>query len=138
MRAASSFLAVVSTLACGTQFPEPNITSHATDDYVEVPYFPPAALAEVAGAPPIDACVWFGGHWVWRGDKYVWKRGGWVQSRPGLFYAPSKTIVLGDGRIMFAAGTWYDEAGHEVPPPAIVKPASTPSNEVTSEFETPR
>src|SRR5690606_31024017 len=69
MRAASSFLAVVSTLACGTQFPEPNITSHATDDYVEVPYFPPAALAEVAGAPPIDACVWFGGHWVWRGDK---------------------------------------------------------------------
>lgn len=124
--------------ACASDFPEPKSTSHATNDYLEVPYMPPAALVEVAGAPPTDACVWFSGHWAWRGDKYVWQRGGWVQDDPNLYYAPWKVLVLDDGRVLFAEGTWYDEAGRRVAPPRIIRSARTPSNEVTSEFESSR
>lgn len=124
--------------ACASGIPEPKTTVHANDDYLVVPYFPPAALVEVAGTPPTDRCVWFGGHWAWRGDKYVWKRGGWVQDHSSLYYAPWKVLVLEDGRLMFAEGTWYNDAGRRVAPPRIVKPARTPPNEVTSEFESPR
>lgn len=135
----TSALGVLACLAaCGTKFPEPRTTTHANGDYVEVPYLPPAALVEVAGDPPSDGCVWYDGHWVWRGDKYVWKRGGWAAVDAELAYAPWKTLVLDDGRLMFAEGTWYDETGRKVPEPNVVKPAETPPNEATSEFESPR
>jgi len=124
--------------SCGSNFPEPRTTTHANTDYIEVPYLPPAALVEVAGDPPSDHCVWYDGHWVWRGDRYMWKRGGWAASTGALSYAPWKTLVLEDGRLMFAEGTWYDANGHKVPAPKVVKPAQTPANEVTSEFESPR
>ncbi|HEY6725744.1 MAG TPA: hypothetical protein VI197_17035 [Polyangiaceae bacterium] len=124
--------------ACGSDFPEPRTTVHANGDYVEVPYLPPAALVEVAGDPPSDSCVWYDGHWVWRGDKYVWKRGGWTAVAANVAYAPWKTLVLEDGRLMFAEGTWYDESGRKVPAPRVVKAAETPPNETTSEFESPR
>lgn len=124
--------------ACGSDFPEPRTTVHATTDYVEVPYLPPAALVEVTGAPPTRHCVWYDGHWVWRGGEYVWKRGGWAEVDADLAYAPWKTLVLEDGRLMFAEGTWYDESGRKVPAPRVVKAAETPPNEATSEFESPR
>lgn len=124
--------------ACGSNFPEPRTTVHANTDYVEVPYLPPAALVEVAGEPPSDRCVWYDGHWVWRGDKYVWKRGGWAAIEGDVAYAPWKTLVLTDGRIMFAEGTWYDAQGHKVPAPEVLRAAETPPNEATSEFESPR
>lgn len=123
---------------CGADFPEPRMARHANGDWVEVPYLPPAALVEVTGAPPSDRCVWYDGHWVWRGDKYVWKRGGWALVDSDLAYAPWKTRVLDDGRLMFAEGTWYDAAGKQVPAPKVLKPAQTPPNEATSEFESPR
>jgi hypothetical protein len=99
---------------------------------------PPAALVEVVGTPPGSACVWFDGHWIWKGDRYVWKRGGWVESRPGLKYAPWKALIVSDGRLLFAAGAWYDAKGNRVADPEIVEPARTPPNEVTSEFASPR
>ncbi len=135
---AGSLSLAVCLNGCGMEFPEPRTTTHANDDYVEVPYPPPAALVEVAGDPPDAACVWYDGHWVWQGDKYIWKRGGWVAVKGELFYAPWKMLVLSDGRLMFAKGTWFDAAGHHVSEPDVVKPAQTPPNEVTSEFETPR
>lgn len=123
---------------CGSNFPEPRTTTHANTDYIEVPYLPPAALVEVAGDPPSDHAVWYDGHWVWRSDRYLWKRGGWATNTDALSYAPWKTLVLEDGRLMFAEGTWYDANGHKVPAPKVVKPAQTPPNEVTSEFESAR
>jgi hypothetical protein len=125
-------------VGCAGEFPEPNTTTHKNQDFQEVPYMPPAALVEVTGAAPSDACVWYDGHWVWRGDKYSWKRGGWVTSTADLRYAPWKTVVTSDGCLLFAEGVWYDSAGVQVPHPPIVKPARTPPNEVTSEFESPR
>lgn len=132
------FASSLSLAGCGANFPEPNTTVHANTAYIEVPYLPPAALVEVAGEPPSDACVWYDGHWVWRGDKYVWKRGGWAKVSENIAYAPWKTLVLDDGRIMFAEGTWYDDSGREVPAPKVVKAAETPPNEATSEFDSPR
>jgi len=137
-RSLHALFATSALCACGSNFPEPRTTMHANADYVEVPYLPPAALVEVAGPPPSDHCVWYDGHWVWRGDGYVWKRGGWTAVAGNLTYAPWKTLVLEDGRLMFAEGTWYDEAGHKVPAPKVVKAAETPPNEATSEFESPR
>lgn len=125
-------------MGCGAEFPEPKTTIHANTDYVQVPYPPPAALVEVAGDPPSPKCVWTDGLWVWRGDNYVWQRGGWAEVSEDIYYAPWKTLVLSDGRLMFAEGTWYDAAGHKVEAPRVVKPARTPPNEVTSEFESPR
>ena len=124
--------------SCTAEFPEPKTTAHANDDYQAVPYMPPAALVEVAGAPPNDACVWYDGHWAWRNNKYVWKRGGWVTSHEDLYYARGHTVVAPDGQLMFTEGTWYNGAGHRVPEPPIVRPARTPPNHVTSEFESPR
>jgi hypothetical protein len=132
----SALLALSS--ACAPQFREPRTTAHATNDYVEVPYLPPAALVEVAGEAPSDACVWYDGHWVWRGDKYVWKRGGWVSIRDDVAFSPWKTLILSDGRLMFAPGTWYDDQGRKIAEPRVMKAARTPPNEVTSEFESPR
>jgi hypothetical protein len=117
---------------------EPATTVHASNDYVLVPYPPPAALVEVAGEPPDDSCVWIDGHWAWRGGHYVWNRGGWVLPPEGLYYAPWESAFARDGRLLFAQGTWYDATGRKVPPPDIVKPARTPPNEVTSEFQSPR
>jgi hypothetical protein len=124
--------------ACAGSLQEPPTTPHANDAFQEVPYLPPAALVEVTGTAPEESCVWFDGHWVWRGDNYVWKRGGWVTSSEHRYYAPWKSVVLPDGRLLFAEGAWYDRDGRRVAEPEIVKPARTPPNEMTSEFDSPR
>lgn len=133
-----TLLSSIVTVSCGADFPEPQTIDHPERAFVEVPYMPPAALVEVAGEAPNDACVWFDGHWVWHGSKYLWRRGGWVTSHPNRYYAKWKTVILDDGRLLFAGGAWYDAAGQRVEAPRILRPARTPSNEVTSEFGAPR
>jgi hypothetical protein len=42
------------------------------------------------------------------------------------------------GTMLYADACWLDDAGRCVPGPTIRLPATTPPNEVTTEFEAPR
>jgi len=119
--------------ACGASLPPPELTTHPPRSYVEVPYPPPAALAEVVPRFEDDRAVWLDGYWAWRGRKYVWLRGGWVLPAPGARYAPWRVVYRSDGMLLFAQGSWYDERGRRLRDPETLVPARTPTNEVTPE-----
>lgn len=126
------------TFACGSALPAPPRTEHPLATFVEVPYPPPAALAETIPVKPDQPVVWVDGEWVFHGNGYVWRRGGWVTPPPGSRFAPWQTWYRSDGRLMMARGTWYDEKQQRLRPPRPVTPAETPPNQVTSEFQTGR
>lgn len=125
-------------LACGSSLPAPATTEHPLTAYAEVPYPPPAALAETVPDRPNDAVVWVDGEWVFHGEGYVWRRGGWVTPPPKSKFAPWHTWYRSDGRLMMARGTWYDAKRERLRPPRPTTPAETPPNQVTSEFQTGR
>ena len=65
-------------VGCGGQLPAPETTEHPLSAFADVPYPPPAALAEtVPERPERDGVVWIDGEWRPHGDSYVWRRGGW-------------------------------------------------------------
>jgi len=106
---------------------------------VEVPYPPPAALSElVPPRPETEGAVYQDGGWAWRGHYYVWQRGGWVKPKPGARLAPWMVRYAPDGRAFFSENRWVDAHGQLARPPRILVPSSTPSNEVTAEFQTGR
>jgi hypothetical protein len=124
---------------CGGSLPPPDGVEHPRDSYVEVPYPPPAALAEtVPRRPDASGLVWLDGDWNFRGRTYAWRRGGWFLPPSGARYAPSKTVYATDGRVLFAPAAWYDAHGQVLPRQRPLRPATTPPNEVTSETQTAR
>ncbi len=107
--------------------------------YVEVPYPPPAALAEtVPPRPERDGAVWVDGEWVSHGNEYVWRRGGWVVPPARSQFAPWRAWYRRDGRLMMAPGTWYDAKHERLRRPEPVAPAATPTNDFTPETQTGR
>lgn len=134
-----AFVLSLNSIACGSTLPSPDSATHAKSAYVDVPYPPPAALAEVVPeAPARTGLVWVDGDWSFRGKSYVWKRGGWFSIRSYIRYAPSVVQYEMDGRVLFAPSTWYDRNGQVTAVPSRVAPAETPPNEVTDEFRTGR
>lgn len=125
---------------CGVpSLPAPNAAQHPLSAYREVPYPPPAALAEtVPERPNHPGLVWIDGEWVFHGSSFVWRRGGWVAPTPASRFAPWHAWYRRDGRLMLASGTWYDAKNERLRRPKSLKPAETPPNEVTSEFQTGR
>lgn len=118
---------------CGVAVPTPPVTQHAADDFREVPYPPPAALAETVPSAPDDKAVWVDGEWAFHGRVYVWRRGGWVIMPIGARHAPWRFFYSRDARLLLAPGTWYDERGRRIEAPEPVVPAETPANEFTPE-----
>jgi len=134
----SGFLAIA-LLGCGSSLPAPEATQQPLSAYVEVPYPPPAALAEtVPERPQRDGVVWLDGEWSYHGDGYAWRRGGWVVPPPEGRFAPWRVWYRRDGRLMMAPGTWYGRSQARLRRPEPVLPAATPANEVTSESQTGR
>ncbi|RYZ08354.1 MAG: hypothetical protein EOO73_07845 [Myxococcales bacterium] len=125
-------------IGCGGSLPAPPLTEHPLAAYAEVPYPPPAALAETVPDKPKADVVWVDGEWVFHGEGYVWRRGGWVTAPPKSKFAPWHSWYRSDGRLMMARGTWYDEQRQRLRPPRPATPAETPPNQVTSEFQTGR
>jgi hypothetical protein len=125
-------------VACTTPLPRSPTTTHDWDDFVEVPYPPPAALIETLPPRPSQTAVWVHGYWDWAQERYVWVRGGWVDPPEGYRHAPWLSLYTPDGRLLFARTTWVDGDGRRVANPKVVAPAYTPPNHVTSEFQTPR
>lgn len=138
MRAVTLF-STLCFLGCGSSLPAPAAAEHPLSAYVEVPYPPPAALAEtVPPRPDQRGVVWIDGEWRYHGDSYVWRRGGWVTPPPGSRFAPWRAWYRRDGRLMLAPGTWYDAQHRRLRGREPVAPAETPANEVTSESQTGR
>ena len=130
---------LLSTLGCGSSLPAPARAEHPLSAFAEVPYPPPAALAEtVPERPKLASAVWIDGEWVLHGSSYVWRRGGWVVPPPTSRFAPWQTWYRRDGRLMLAKGTWYDARHERLRTPQPVAPATTPPNDVTSEYQTGR
>ena len=123
---------------CSGSLSAPPTTQHPLSAYVEVPYPPPAALAEMVPDPPTAGLVWIDGEWRFHGEAYVWRRGGWVTPPPASHFAAWRSWYRRDGRLMMAPGTWYNEKHERLRRPEPVAAAETPANEVTSEFQTGR
>jgi hypothetical protein len=138
---ARSLLAVgVSLLfACSSSLPTPPVAQHPASAFVEVPYPPPAALAETRVKQPKQTeVVWIDGDWTFRGSAFAWQRGGWVVAPKGARYARSRVVYERDGRVRFAPATWYDASGEALDRIRPTTPAKTPPNDYTSEEQTAR
>lgn len=125
-------------VACGGSLPTPPPGTHPAASYREVPYPPPAALAETVPARPKQDVVWIDGEWVFSGSSFVWRRGGWVVTPRAARFAPWHTQYQPDGRLMLASGTWYDTQRKPLPAPEPIVEATTPPNEFTSELDVNR
>ena len=137
MKARALLLLLV--VGCASQLPAPESTQHPLNAYVEVPYPPPAALAETVPPQPTRAgVVWIDGEWMAHGDAYAWRRGGWVLPPAQSRFAQWRVWYRRDGRLMMARGAWYDAKGERLRTPEPIEPASTPPNQLTSEFQTGR
>jgi hypothetical protein len=138
MTRASWFLAFT-LLGCGGSLPTPEAAEQPLAAFSEVPYPPPAALAEtVPPRPNRDGVVWLDGEWVYHGDAYAWRRGGWVVPPPAGRFAAWRAWYRRDGRLMMARGTWYGPKQERLRRPEPIVPAFTPANEITSETQTGR
>ncbi len=129
-------LVTVSSLifgACSPSLPGPPRTLHPPTAYKEVPYPPPAALAEVVPPTPGSSSVWRDGYWTWQGKFFHWRRGGWVDVPHDSYFAEWQSYYTGDGRLMFAGGAWYQSDHTRIRGPGIRLPATSLRNEVTSE-----
>jgi hypothetical protein len=124
--------------ACGGSLPQPSPATHGADVYREVPYPPPAALAETIPAHPDADAVWIDGEWVFSAGSYTWQRGGWVVPPQEGRFAPWHAYYRADGSLMLAPGTWYDARGRRLPNLEPRLEAYTPPNEFTSESEVGR
>ena len=93
---------------------------------------------ETVPPQPSSSAVWVNGYWDWGQGKYVWLRGGWVDPPEAYSHAPWVSTFTTDGRLLFARTVWFDGRGRQVADPEIVKPAYTPPNYITSEFQAPR
>jgi hypothetical protein len=126
-------------IGCGSTLPSPALTQHPLGAYAEVPYPPPAALAEtVPPAPELAGVVWVDGEWISHRKEYVWRRGGWVVPPAESRFAPWRSWYRRDGRLMMAPGTWYAAKHERLRPPRPVQAATTPPNEITAESQTGR
>jgi hypothetical protein len=134
----SSFLCAVACAACGSSLPAPKSVLQPQDAYQEVPHPPPAAFVELVPRAPSGDAVWIDGNWAWRGKEFVWERGGWVKPPATARYADWQMRYSADGTLLFASCGWFDPKGAKLDAPPIVVPATTPPNEVTSEFHSAR
>ncbi len=135
----SSALVLFFALGCSSTLPVPEATQHPLAAYVEIPYPPPAALAETVPPQPERAgVVWIDGEWLPRRKEFVWRRGGWVVPPPQSKFAPWRSWYRRDGRLMMAPGTWYDVHHERLRAPQPIEAALTPLNQRTPESQTGR
>ena len=107
--------------ACGSSLPRPDTGPHpaAGDAYVEVAYPPPPARIEVVPSAPDAAAVWVSGEWTWQASRWVWEPGGWIDPPPNAYLAPSATLRISDGRMLWLPNAWYDRSGKRLPKPDV-------------------
>jgi hypothetical protein len=109
--------------ACGSSVPHPPYMAQPAGALVQVDFPAPPARVEFVPAQPHSGAVWVRGEWQWQGRRWGWKPGVWVIPPEGAKYAPWATTRASNGQLYYAAGTWRDADGGEVPsPPAFQRP----------------
>jgi hypothetical protein len=124
-------LLLAALMGCSSALPTPKTGPHHGDDPLPVPSQPPPGKVELISAPPatLKSPVWVDGEWLWKGHRWAWQDGRWEEAHPGMYFAPTKTVRLGDGTLVHFAGTWKLLDGSSPPPaPAPApKPAAVDS-----------
>jgi hypothetical protein len=128
--------ASLALMACGSALPKPNLAPHPPDAYVEVPYPPPAAAAEIVPPKPHPDAVWIDGQWSWRGRYFVWQRGGWVVPPPNAAFSPWARAYGKRGTLYFADAAWRDKNGRRLRAPRMLRSAVSPPESETPESVT--
>jgi len=123
--------AVAVAIACGSSLPTPETKAHppTTTRYVEVPYPPPAARAEIIPAKPREGAVWVDGEWSWQGKQWVWESGGWLMAPAKAYLAPWIAFRQANGKLVFAPGTWHRDDGQPLAKPPFLAPAKSSLDE---------
>lgn len=113
MRRVDGFRLVVALVAgltaCApTALPTPLLGSHEGDELIVVPFPPPPARVEIIPPRPVDKrAVWLDGEWRFEAHRWRWQAGRWEVPQPNAVYAPATTVRLGDGTLVWFAGTWH-------------------------------
>ncbi len=104
---------VASSASCGGSLPTPQKgPPPPTSAYVEVPYAPPPGNIEIVPARPESDAVYIDGQWSsFSREKWTWDLGGWVKPPPGSSFTKWAVQRSTDGRLYFAAPTWYGADG---------------------------
>jgi YXWGXW repeat-containing protein len=117
----AAWLALGLSSACGSSLLTPETRAHPpTTRYIDVPYPPPAARAEIVPPKPRDGAVWVDGEWSWEGKQWTWQSGGWVMPPARAYFAPWIAFRRSDGKLVFAPGTWHRDDGQSLPRPIPV------------------
>jgi hypothetical protein len=113
--------------ACSSSLPTPKTGPHPPKitSYIEVPFPPPAAHVEVVPSKPRDGAVWMDGEWDWEGKNWVWETGGWIMPPGNAYLAPWITYRQGNGKLLFAPGSWLTNDGKVMPKPAVLVSAES-------------
>jgi hypothetical protein len=115
---------VVCSWSCSERLPVPPAgPPHPANDYVDVPYPPPPARAEIVPQAPKRGAVWVDGQWSWQLNRWLWRAGGWVFVPPGATFAPWDVYVDPDGRVRYAPATWRDAKGNVIDAPPVLESA---------------
>jgi hypothetical protein len=113
-------LALVALAACRAALPQPPGSPQPESAFAEVPYPPPAAHVETVPRKPSPEAVWIDGQWSWSAGEWSWSPGGWVEAPRGAGFAQWKVRLERDGTLQFAAPSWRDASGRELPAPRFL------------------
>jgi hypothetical protein len=106
--------------ACRASLPQPAGAPQPDNAFVDVPYPPPPARVEAIPPRPRADALWIDGQWSWGGDQWDWWPGGWVAPVAGARFARWELRLQADGRLKFAAPSWRDPSGRELPAPPLL------------------
>src|SRR5215471_11175795 len=132
LRPIAAALGVASGLgiaACGSGIPRPPGAPQPTNALVEVDYPPPPARVEMLPKQPSGDAVWINGEWLWLGRRWSWRPGMWVVSPRNAAYARRVLVRRGDGKLLFAPGSWRDSEGREVAAPDACTDGQAPPDD---------
>jgi len=105
----------VSLIGCSTSLPRPPTSVHTPDEFLEVPFPPPAVRADVVPSRAHPDSVWIDGEWHWQGNRWAWRRGDWVISPAGATLARWQTKRAGT-QVMYAMSVFHLAGGGSLAP----------------------
>lgn len=77
---------------CGGSMASLPTIPHDDEDFLEVPYPPPAIRAEQVPSAGESGAVWIDGEWIWRQTRWSWSKGAYVVPPQGSHLARWETL----------------------------------------------
>ncbi|MBI5534106.1 MAG: hypothetical protein HY898_15395 [Deltaproteobacteria bacterium] len=88
-------LLLVALVGCSSSLPRPATSPHTANEFVDVPFPPPAVRADLVPPRTHDDSVWIDGEWQWQELRWAWRRGSWVVPPGGSTLARWETKRAG-------------------------------------------